>query len=74
MDSVGIQMYPFPDAPVDNSSLDQYRDLKSRIPFGVVGHDSFFEKDDQSIRCRQYPWGMVESKLISSIVLLNVNY
>ncbi|KAJ6217426.1 hypothetical protein RDWZM_008583 [Blomia tropicalis] len=60
MDSVGIQMYPFPDAPVDNSSLDQYRDLKSRIPFGVVGHDSFFEKDDQSIRCRQYPWGMVE--------------
>lgn len=69
-----IKIYDFPDedAPTDfsNGSVTAsilesktLKQLKSRIPFAVVGSNCIVENSDgQRRRGRKYPWGIVEGK------------
>jgi septin family protein len=36
--------------------------LKSKLPFAIVGSNKTIEVDGKLIRARQYPWGFVNGK------------
>uniref|UniRef100_A0A182N0G9 Septin-type G domain-containing protein n=1 Tax=Anopheles dirus TaxID=7168 RepID=A0A182N0G9_9DIPT len=58
----GIQIYRFPDCDSDEDEefKQQDRDLKAACPFAVVGSNQVMEVAGRKIRCRQYPWGIVD--------------
>uniref|UniRef100_A0A182U289 Septin n=1 Tax=Anopheles melas TaxID=34690 RepID=A0A182U289_9DIPT len=58
----GIQIYRFPDCDSDEDEefKQQDRDLKASLPFAVVGSNQVMEVAGRKIRCRQYPWGVVD--------------
>lgn len=60
----GIQIYRFPDCDSDEDEefKQQDRDLKASLPFAVVGSNQVMEVAGRKIRCRQYPWGVVDGK------------
>lgn len=38
------------------------RQLRSRVPFAIVGASSVVEIDGRKVRGRRYPWGIAEGK------------
>merc|ERR1711993_148303 len=57
-----IEIYQFPDCDSDEDEdfQDQDRTLKNSIPFAIVSATHVLEVGGKKIRCRQYPWGLVE--------------
>lgn len=57
-----IQLYQFPDCDSDEDEdfKQQDRELKSSIPFAVVGSNVIIEVAGKKVRGRQYPWGVVD--------------
>ncbi|KFD72150.1 hypothetical protein M514_04191 [Trichuris suis] len=53
-----IQVYDFPD-PEDQKITDDQK-FRERLPFAVVGSSDFYEVKGKKVRCRRYPWGVVE--------------
>ncbi|CDW60201.1 septin 7 [Trichuris trichiura] len=53
-----IQVYDFPD-PEDQKLTDDQK-FRERLPFAVVGSSDFYEVKGKKVRCRKYPWGVVE--------------
>ncbi|XP_049277463.1 septin-4 [Anopheles funestus] len=58
----GIQIYRLPDCDSDEDEAfkRQDRELKASLPFAVVGSNQVMEVAGRKIRCRQYPWGVVD--------------
>jgi septin 7 len=54
-----IKIYSFPDCDDEEESKVQ-KQLKSRIPFAVVGSNYVLESNGERRRGRKYPWGVVE--------------
>ncbi|KRY89338.1 Septin-7, partial [Trichinella pseudospiralis] len=54
----GIQIYDFPETEVGRPGEQML--FKDRLPFAVVGSSDFCEINGRSVRCRKYPWGVVE--------------
>lgn len=56
-----IKIYDFPatleDAAEETKAT---QNLRSRVPFAVVGANSIIEVDGKKVRGRRYPWGLVE--------------
>ncbi|KAL5017105.1 hypothetical protein ScPMuIL_006694 [Solemya velum] len=57
-----IHIYSFPQSDSDDEDEfhDEDQDLRSAVPFAVVGCDSIVQTDGKTIRSRTYPWGIVE--------------
>ncbi|KAL5017106.1 hypothetical protein ScPMuIL_006695 [Solemya velum] len=57
-----IQIYGFPDydSDAEEETIEEDLDLRSTVPFAVIGCNDVVEIDGQSIRSRTYPWGIVE--------------
>ncbi|KAF2346228.1 Septin-type guanine nucleotide-binding (G) domain, partial [Trinorchestia longiramus] len=57
-----IKIYQFPecDEDEDEEFQQQDRELKSSIPFAVIGSNCIIEVAGKRVRGRQYPWGIVE--------------
>lgn len=58
----GISIYDFPyDAEEDDEdTIEENAELRSMMPFAIVGSEDLVEVRGQKIRARQYPWGIVE--------------
>ncbi|CAH1800598.1 unnamed protein product [Owenia fusiformis] len=57
-----IEIYEFPecDSDEDEEFKQQDTDLKSAIPFAVIGSNTVLEVNGKKVRGRMYPWGIVE--------------
>jgi cell division control protein 11 len=58
----GIPVYKFPyDLDEDDyETVESNVELRSLLPFAVVGSEEAIEVDGRRVRARQYPWGVVE--------------
>ncbi|KRX39465.1 Septin-7 [Trichinella murrelli] len=54
----GIQIYDFPET--ESGRPGEQMLFKDRLPFAVVGSSDFCEINGKNVRCRKYPWGVVE--------------
>uniref|UniRef100_A0A3B4CE97 Septin n=1 Tax=Pygocentrus nattereri TaxID=42514 RepID=A0A3B4CE97_PYGNA len=57
-----IKIYQFPECDPDDDELfkKQHLEMKTRIPFAVIGSDTTVESNGKRLRARCYPWGAVE--------------
>jgi len=62
IDANGIKIYQLPecDSDEDEDFKQQVADLRTSMPFAVVGSSTMVEVNGKKIRGRQYPWGVVE--------------
>lgn len=57
-----INIYDFPEPLEDEEEAKVLRQLRSRVPFAIVGANSVIEIDGRRVRGRKYPWGVAEGK------------
>lgn len=55
-----IKIYDFPEPLEDEEEAKALRQLRSRVPFAVVGANTVIEVEGKKIRGRRYPWGIAE--------------
>jgi len=57
-----IQIYQFPDCDSDEDEefKQQDRELKTSLPFAIIGSNQIVEINGKKVRGRVYPWGVVE--------------
>ncbi|KAJ3212357.1 hypothetical protein HDU67_003874 [Dinochytrium kinnereticum] len=56
-----IQIYQPPTYEVDDpETIQENKEIISRIPFAVVGSDKEVEVNGKKVRGRKYPWGVIE--------------
>ncbi|ALC40903.1 pnut [Drosophila busckii] len=56
-----IKIYDFPATLEDDAEESKAtQNLRSRVPFAVVGANTIIELDGKKVRGRRYPWGLVE--------------
>lgn len=71
-----IKIYDFPEPSDEEEEAKTLRQLRTRVPFAVVGANAIIEVDGRKVRGRKYPWGIAEGKLkwnyfIQSIILMS---
>jgi cell division control protein 11 len=61
-----IPIYDFPIDPDhdDEETVEENAELRALLPFAVVGSEEEFNQGGRKIRCRKYPWGLVEGKCL----------
>lgn len=75
-----FKVYQLPDCDSDEDEdfKQQDKELKSCLPFAVVGSNTILEVNGKKMRGRQYDWGLVEGtgfKLYSTLVgFTNIKY
>lgn len=55
-----IKIYDFPEPLEDEEEAKVLRQLRSRVPFAIVGANTVVEVEGRKIRGRKYPWGIAE--------------
>lgn len=55
-----IKIYDFPEPLDDEEEAKVLRQLRTRVPFAVVGANAIIEIDGRKVRGRKYPWGIAE--------------
>lgn len=55
-----IKIYDFPEPSDDEEEAKVLRQLRTRVPFAVVGANAIIEIDGRKVRGRKYPWGVAE--------------
>lgn len=55
-----IKIYDFPEPLEDEEEAKAMRQLRTRVPFAVVGANAIIEIDGRKVRGRKYPWGIAE--------------
>ncbi|KAI8921531.1 Septin-type guanine nucleotide-binding (G) domain-containing protein [Entophlyctis helioformis] len=57
-----IPVYDFPIDPEadDEETIEENNELRALMPFAVIGSEAEVAVDGRRVRCRQYPWGIVE--------------
>lgn len=69
-----IKIYDFPEPLEEEEEAKVLKQLRTRVPFAVVGANTVIEIDGKKVRGRRYPWGVAEGKLKLSIALKFVYY
>lgn len=64
-----IKIYDFPEPLDDEEEAKTLRQLRTRVPFAVVGANAIIEIDGRKVRGRKYPWGIAEGKMTRMICL-----
>lgn len=57
-----IKIYDFPEPLEDEEEAKVLRQLRSRVPFAIVGANTVVEIDGRKVRGRRYPWGTAEGE------------
>ncbi|XP_050412563.1 septin-2B [Patella vulgata] len=62
IDECGINIYSLPDCESDEDEdfKEQSKQLRSAVPFAVIGANTVIEVKSRKVRGRMYPWGVVE--------------
>jgi cell division control protein 11 len=57
-----IPIYDFPVDPEedDDDTIEENASLRRMLPFAVIGAETEVQSGGRTIRCRSYPWGIVE--------------
>lgn len=58
-----IKIYDFPEPSDEEEEAKTLRQLRTRVPFAVVGANAIIEVDGRKVRGRKYPWGIAEGKI-----------
>lgn len=71
-----IKIYDFPEPLEDEEEAKALRQLRTRVPFAVVGANAIIEIDGRKVRGRKYPWGVAEGSfhLITRLQSAKWNY
>lgn len=57
---IPIYNFPFDAEEDDEETIEENLELRRLLPFGVVGGETEIISNGRHIRCRKYPWGIVE--------------
>lgn len=57
-----IPIYDFPVDPEedDDETIEENMQLRKMLPFSVIGAETEMKSGGRTVRCRSYPWGIVE--------------
>ncbi|OLY82748.1 Septin-like protein [Smittium mucronatum] len=56
---IPIYMFPSTDDD-DDETVEENNELRSNLPFAVVGCEEILDGENRAVRARSYPWGYVE--------------
>lgn len=59
---ISIYNFPFNEEEDEAETIEENNELRSLLPFAVVGSEEEVIMNGRRVRCRQYPWGTVEGK------------
>ncbi|TPX46362.1 hypothetical protein SeMB42_g00720 [Synchytrium endobioticum] len=57
---IPIYNFPYDENEDDEETIEENTELRSLLPFAVVGSEDEVVVNGRRLRCRQYPWGIVE--------------
>eukprot|EP00833_Pecoramyces_ruminatium_P015322 jgi/Orpsp1_1/1189354/evm.model.d7180000071353.1 len=57
---IPIYNFPYDDEIDDDETIEENNELRALLPFAVVGSEEEVIINGRRVRCRQYPWGVVE--------------
>lgn len=57
---IPVYNFPYDVEEDDEETIQENQELRSLLPFALVGSEEEFMVNGQSIRGRRYPWGIVE--------------
>ncbi|KAK5789561.1 hypothetical protein VI817_008684 [Penicillium citrinum] len=57
---IPVYNFPYDIEEDDEDTVEENAELRSLMPFAIVGSEDFVEIDNKKVRARQYPWGVVE--------------
>lgn len=68
-----IKIYDFPEPFDDEEEAKVLKQMRTRVPYAVVGANAIIEVDGKKVRGRKYPWGIAEGELTIDICDGNVD-
>ncbi|KAJ3088669.1 hypothetical protein HK102_008227 [Quaeritorhiza haematococci] len=57
---IPIYNFPYDEEEDDDETIEENNELRALLPFAVVGSEEEVMINGRRVRCRQYPWGVVE--------------
>ncbi|KAF2138986.1 uncharacterized protein K452DRAFT_255003 [Aplosporella prunicola CBS 121167] len=57
---IPVYNFPYDIEEDDEDTVEENAELRSLMPFAIVGSEDVVEENGRTIRARQYPWGLVE--------------
>lgn len=60
---IPIYNFPIDEEEDDDEIIEDNNELRALLPFSVVGSEEEVIMNGRRVRCRQYPWGVVEGML-----------
>ncbi|KAK9455690.1 Septin-domain-containing protein [Dipodascopsis uninucleata] len=57
---IAIYNFPYDVEEDDEQTVEESSELRSKLPFAIVGSNDVFEVNGRLVRARRYPWGLVE--------------
>ncbi|KAJ3196638.1 hypothetical protein HK101_008215 [Irineochytrium annulatum] len=57
---IPIYNFPYDEEEDEEETIEENNELRSLLPFAVVGSEEEVVVNGRRVRCRQYPWGVVE--------------
>ncbi|OLL21921.1 Septin spn3 [Neolecta irregularis DAH-3] len=57
---IAIYNFPYDVEEDDEDTIEENAELRSLMPFAIVGSEDIIEVDGRRVRARVYPWGIVE--------------
>ncbi|KAI8826707.1 Septin-type guanine nucleotide-binding (G) domain-containing protein [Fimicolochytrium jonesii] len=57
---IPIYNFPYDDEEDDEETIEENNELRALLPFSVIGSEEEVAINGRRMRCRQYPWGIVE--------------
>jgi len=57
---IPVYNFPYDTEEDDEDTVEENSELRSLMPFAIVGSDDVIEVNGRRVRARQYPWGIVE--------------
>ncbi|CCJ29119.1 unnamed protein product [Pneumocystis jirovecii] len=58
--NIPIYNFPYDVEEDDEETVEENAELRSMMPFAIVGSEDIIEYNGRRVRARQYPWGIVE--------------
>ncbi|KAJ3186316.1 hypothetical protein HDU85_007756 [Gaertneriomyces sp. JEL0708] len=57
---IPIYNFPYDEEEDDDETVEENNELRALLPFAVVGSEEEVSVNGRRVRCRQYPWGIVD--------------
>ena len=61
---IPVYNFPYDIEEDDEDTVEENAELRGLMPFAIVGSEETVEIEGRKVRARQYPWGIVEGKVV----------